>query len=238
MITTDNDGNQHPVRPVFLPPRDTVTAQQMGVLLSVARVMYSCVHPPMQVEEDDLPTGGATDGGGRLAAEQTFVNACGRIDAMLADASRWTMDAQQTLEKDMTAMLQAQAETSRVHQHAVHMTQLPQFKVRPLLVKLSSEAWVAYVGDLTDPNDSIVALGTFPQDAMNNFDRVYLGQASERLHQGLFDTILAQLKRTRHDIKNEIQVDPGTGLTTQASETAGGNPAGDSASDAEDDEGD
>jgi hypothetical protein len=148
------------------------------------------------------------------------------------------MDAQQTLEKDMTAMLQAQAETSRVHQHAVHMTQLPQFKVRPLLVKLSSEAWVAYVGDLTDPNDSIVALGTFPQDAMNRFDDVYLGRASERLHQGLLDNLLTQLKRTRHDIKNEIQVDPGTGLTTQASETAGGNPAGDSASDAEDDEGD
>lgn len=226
-------------RPIFLPPRDAVTATQVGTLLTVARVLFSCAHPPPGLtENEDFRPGGLADGGSKLAAEQTFVKVCQRLDEIVGEEARWSMKEQATLESDMRAMFKAQTDTATVHQKAVLAMQLPQFKLRPLLVKITSETWVAYVGDLADPDDCIVALGTYPQDAMNNFDQVYLGRSPERAHQNLLDEILAKLNRTRGTIKNEIKLDSGHGLEAPNDVDPGHDAPGNREDDGEDPTGD
>jgi len=215
--------NADKVRPVFAPPRDTVTAQQIATLINAARGLVGCLHHP-----DETPIGGPTDGGIQLAVEASVNRICSRIDELVADDSRWSMKDQETLEKDMSFMLKNQGQAAIAHRRALEATQLPQFKVRPLLVKLTSEAWVAYLGDIEDRDDCIVAIGTYPQEAFNNFDKVYLGMSSERTHQDLLDEILKRLKRTRGTVKNEVKMDTNGGQLPGSAKGQGIQQPGDS----------
>lgn len=190
------------IRPVFAPPRDAVTGNQLSMLLNAAHMMISCARAP-SADEDE---GGAKDGGTKSAAEATFIKICDRIDQVLDDSSRWSMENQDTLEKDMSGMLKAQTSTAEMHRRILNHTQLPHFRFHPKLVKLKS-AWIAVVGDLQDRAGSIIAIGLSPQDAFNHFDRVFMGRETEETHQDLLDELLKETKQQRKDLTNAITVD-------------------------------
>ena len=208
--------NAETSRPVFAPPRDMVTGNQIGMLLQAARVMAACAKMPT----DEPPVGGPSDGGMQMAAEVSFVKVCDRLDRLVSDDERWSMQAQDTLEKDMSVMLKAQAGAADVHRKVASIAALPHRRLNPLLYKISDDAWVAYLGDLCNPADCVLGVGTFPQEALQQFDSVYLGSADGRKHQALFDTILTNLNKTRKDlIPNENTMDTGTGHESDNPET-------------------
>jgi hypothetical protein len=231
------DPNQK-MRPVFAPPRDLVTGNQLNHLLGAARTMMSCLQGiDPDLDDGDTPKSSREDGGVLMAAEQTFIGICNRIDEIISDTPRWDMKSQDVLEEDLSNMFKEQAKATRVHAVAQAKAVSPAIRHGALLFKLSSEAWVAYSGDLANANDSIVAIGECPEAAFANFDQVCWGKQAERAHQNLFDELLGKMKMERSKLDEKKIVVRGGDTEGAGTEVEGLEIPADSGTAGEDDQG-
>lgn len=174
--------NQKPVQQLTLPQRDSVTSVQLNTLLHVAAMMSNIVfsHP----EETE---GGKNDGGARIAAENTLINACDQIDAILHDKPRWSFESQSMLESELIKMYSENTKLIQAQTKVAELSTAPHVLYKPSLMILSDGNWAAILGSLEDLDNSVTGIGDTPERALQAFDIAFKGGASKSLMKWLLD---------------------------------------------------
>jgi hypothetical protein len=169
-----NKNNEYPK----LPNRDTVTAVQVTTLLNVVGMLSNVL---CNQAYESIPGSHKLDGGPRIAAENTFINVCSRLDDILSDTGRWKFDFQDHLEyllgklyAQETAFREAQTRVANEAStpHAIH---------KPVLLRTADDLYIAVLGDPADIDKSVIGLGSSPAEAMQAFDVVFNGGLPENM---------------------------------------------------------
>lgn len=164
-----------------LPSRAQVTAQQVQVLLHVVGMLSPYVLQPHRELENIPGQSNAMSGESAVAAQTTFINTCAKLDAILADDTRWTMDINQTLENQLYAVYVTQQELLKEQIIATKEINLPHNKYRPTLYKLRDNTYAAILGDLDDLDNAIAATGESPAAALLAWDLLFEGKIPAHL---------------------------------------------------------
>lgn len=156
------------------------------------------------------------DGSLKCAVEATMINICSRIDCLMADKERWTMDARNTLEKTLTNSYEASAELFK-HQAAIAKeATTPHATMSPMLVRLFPGVWMAIKGSVNNIEASIIGIGHSPAAALECFDDAFNGKLTPEKTK--------QIER----LLDEAKMDRAGSGTTEATEGSGSDDAGDS----------
>lgn len=155
---------------VPLPQRDHVTSQQLSTLLQTAAALY-----PVLLNHD--PDKESNNGGAYEAAEATFLKICDRIDGIIDDGDRWSLNAHRTLEAQLSQLYQDHTNMIRAQHVAVQALAAPHTIHKPQLMYLEADGlWLAVLGKLEDPKNAVIAAGKNPAEAMMAWDLVFTGQ--------------------------------------------------------------
>lgn len=182
-ITVNPDGSGGFQRTqVPLPQRDHVVSQQIGTLLAAANSFMAFIANTRPVDEG--PEVKPIDGGVKCAVEATLIGVCDRIDKLMADDSRWSMDFQNTLEAQLSMLYKTHQDYMTESRDAVRKAGAPQARLSPRLLRLESGTWIAFIGDPQGEN-SAIGMGNCVQDALDNFDKVIEGKPAGFIEQWL-----------------------------------------------------
>lgn len=163
-----------------LPSRAQVTNQQIHVLLQVVGMLSPYILNPHR-EIENIPGKNEMNGEAAVAAQTTFINTCAKLDSILADDTRWTMDINQTLENQLYAVYITQQELLKEQIIATKEINLPHNKYRPTLYKLRDGNFAAILGDLNDLDNAIAATGESPAAALLAWDMLFEGKIPAHL---------------------------------------------------------
>ena len=162
--------------------RDLSSSQQVGMLLSIC-------HPLIQVlfstdrEAENIPGKRTLSGEARLAAENTFIKVCDRLDTILDDKARWGIDYQLKLEQQYNerhsqqiALMEAQQKAAEQQKASAAAVVAPHFRYKPALIPLEDGAWAAFLGNVEDLDSGILGVGPSPGAALKSFDDAFNGE--------------------------------------------------------------
>lgn len=196
--------------------RDLSTQSQLGMLLAVNSVMMQFLTVEKKDEdEDDLSTA-PKRGEAHIAAENTLISACDRIDSILKDDKRWGLDFQMRLEKlfeKNTEVAREVAEKQKklideclakelAEKEAAIQSQKPHVVFRPTLFSLPDQTWVAFLGDPANLPAGIMGTGPNPLAALESFDLAFSGQVAQEREQ------IMQSIQNEHEALDQIRIEP------------------------------
>jgi hypothetical protein len=207
---------------LIFPNRENVVTQQLQNALSVMATSGSIL-----ANASRGAGGGATPSEefpaeGKIALENTLVAACDRLDKILSDDSRWDLAIQVKLEKDFQEMRTQNLNALRMAEWAdlarkrvADEMLTPHAKYRPSITRLQGGGFVAFVGNLNEPDSLIAGLGASPQEAVEAFDMVF--------KLGLTPEMTATLKKVDTELYGNAKtsVDSGRGKDIQGTEIEG-----------------
>lgn len=153
---------------VPIPHRDEVTARQMGTLLQAAATLY-----PVLLNRD--PDKETNNGSALEAAEATFMKICDRIDTLVDDADRWSLNQQRTLEMQLSQLYAQHSALLETQKASCELLAAPHTIHKPSLMKLEDGTWMAILGSLTALEHSVCAAGNTPAEALMAWDAVFTG---------------------------------------------------------------
>lgn len=194
---------------ISIASRDHATAQQVSVLLSVAHSMLSSMGQISQLENSEKLAEA------RIAAETTFTNACERLDKMIAEAGRWDDAFMRRVEKSLQETHDANMATHIAQKKAVEECTTPHFQYRPAVARLKSGNWIAYLGNLSNPESCITGVGPNPQAAIEAFDGMFKGIISPYMQAYLAARLnevggyVAPAEETEQPIEEQEPEEPG-----------------------------
>lgn len=214
-----------PVEPVHVLHRDLSTQNQIGMLLSVSKVMMEFLSSQTK-DAENIPGSRPLPGESRLAAEATLIKACNQLDHIIEDPQRWGMEYQLSLEKffrengilarevaeKQSRLLETELARAEAQRDAALEIKSPHFQYKPRLLELEEGGWVAFIGDPNNEASGIVGVGKCPADALRAFDLVFSGQLTEE-----------QKKTVEQEVKQQTEVNENDTLDSQRTETTEGN---------------
>jgi hypothetical protein len=151
-----------------IPSRDSSNVTQLSALLGITQALqpYLIVYP---TEPGHSPP--EKDGGIASAAETTFIKTCAKIDDLLEDKSRWSLETQDALYSACIETQEVQQKFIKTQTEAAASLMRPSFQVKPLLV-LVEGGYIAVHGDLTS-DGAVIGSGATPEAAMLDFDAAW-----------------------------------------------------------------
>lgn len=174
--------------------RDLSTQSQLGMLLSVSSHMMSFLSAEQKAETEGFQPGREE---AHIAAENTLMTACDRIDQIIKDDKRWGLEFQTRLEalfEKNTKIAQEVAEKQKklieeataregLQKEAAIREGKPHVRFRPALFSMPDHTWVAYLGDPADLSSGIMGSGPSPAAALESFDLAFAGQLTQEQEQ-------------------------------------------------------
>lgn len=167
------------MKTVPIPSREQVTQLQLGSILSSIATLLPYFH--LSDEWDDEKSGGALDGGTKAAVSATLIGLCGRLDSIVADTQRWTLDTTRDLEKQLGDLYKEHANVLRAQQQQLEILSKPHVRHGPVLTRLLDGSWAAVLGSLNDLDNSVVGVGGSPAQALEAFDEMFNGRIPSHL---------------------------------------------------------
>lgn len=151
---------------VPIPTREAANSQQLGMLLAITQSLQAyLVLPP---DDRAVPTGGPIDGGTVAAAATTFIKTCGKIEELLADKSRWSLEPQDALYTSLVQVHEQQRQFLHAQTLAAATILRPSFRLKPEL-HVVDDGYAAIFGDLTT-GSAVIGYGATPEAAFEDFD--------------------------------------------------------------------
>lgn len=214
--------------------RDLSTNTQIGMLLAVCNSMKDVLLNPER-EAENVPGKHLLPGEAKIAAENTFTQACERLDLILADKARWGIDYQMTLEQQFLdrhqenmALLKAQQQLAEQQRASAKAITRPHFRYKPFLIPMDDGKWVAFLGNPEDLDAGILGAGDTPQAALESFDEAFAGNLPPAVADWLkereqdLERGLNEIKPFPIDTQNAKELDHGR--TEEAGGTGEGRP--------------
>jgi hypothetical protein len=163
-----------------IPSREQVTQHQIGTVLSSIATLVPFFQL-IRYEDDDSLKDGPLDGGTKVAIQTTLIKACDRLDKILDDDARWSLDTTRTLETHLSGLYHEHAKLIRLQQQQIYNLNLPHVRHNPALGRLTDGSWIAFLGDLDDINNAVVGVGGSPAQALEAFDEMFNGRIPSHL---------------------------------------------------------
>lgn len=152
-----------------IPSRDSSSVTQLSALLAITQALQPyLILPPQELGHNPPP---ALDGGTVVAATNTFIKTCAKIDDLLEDKSRWNLETQDALYDACIRTQEAQQKFVQTQTESAAILQRPSFQLKPTLV-LVEGGYIAIYGDLTS-DASVIGSGPTPEAAMRDFDAAW-----------------------------------------------------------------
>lgn len=160
------------IPPINLSMREMTTQQQLTSLLGVASFMWSALHRPQHPFGETETTGPETrlHSEVTVAAQSSFIKACAAIDLIVEDVKRWDTKFQEKIEADYNEGMKMNLEYMRAQRDAMKEVAAPHHSIQPQLGKLGDGSWIAFIGDLSNPEAVVAGNGNSPQEAYDAFD--------------------------------------------------------------------
>jgi hypothetical protein len=176
---SQNMSQQQQGPPIQLQMRELATQHQVNTLLGMMGMLITAANTKqhnLEYNESSIPSEGkGLPGEALIAAENTFINVCERLDSILGDANRWDTTFQQKVEKDYHEAIKLNLEGMAAQKNAAVEIASPHARMNPTLVKLRTGDWAAFVGRLEHPS-SIVGIGATPEACLHAFDEAFAGR--------------------------------------------------------------
>ncbi len=153
-----------------VPSVEVLTNIQLNSVLSVLQALQ----PYLLLTQRELDAGipKDLDGGLDAASLNTYVKACSRLDALLDDESRWSLQGAQSLYKAMQEHHESAARFNENQSKVLAELHRPSRRLQPKLATFGAE-FVAYWGDALMPGGIVIGRGATPADAMLDFDAAF-----------------------------------------------------------------
>lgn len=166
---------------IHLAARELSTQQQVSTCLQILGMCITACNikaQNMEYSESSVPSAEkALPGEALIAAENTFIKACARLDSILEEAYRWDSKFQQQIEQDYKDAIKLNLESLEAQKKASLAITAPHNKMNPTLVRLLTQDWAAYKGNLESPT-SIIGIGPTPEAALEAFDEAFRGRVT------------------------------------------------------------
>lgn len=193
--------------PLHVLHRDLSTQTQVQILLGIAQTMIGFLVNPDR-ESETIPGSHPAPGEARSSAEVTLINACNRLDTIIADPKRWGLDYQLSLEKlfsetanraksvakKQQQLLDEEIRKAEAQTRAAQEIHSPHFRYKPVLFAMKDGSWTAFLGDEEHPEFGISGAGLSPAEALQDFDRAFATPAS------FPDALKRMLQQREHEL--------------------------------------
>lgn len=165
-----------------IPSCEQVTNLQVSTLLSSLATLLPFYRRNGRWDSDDDSTSvSRTDGGAQMAMEATIVNICDRLDSIVTDTSRWSMEATNNLERHLAMLYTEHAKTLKLQQQQLYELGRPSTRHSPSMYRLRDGSWLAILGRIEDIDNAIVGVGGSPEQALEAFDEMFKGKIPSHL---------------------------------------------------------
>jgi len=151
-----------------IPSRDSSNVTQLSALLGITQALQPYLILPPQEPGHAAPE---LDGGTVSAAATTFIKTCAKIDDLLEDKSRWSLETQDALYAACIQTQEIQQKFIQTQTESAASLTRPSFQIKPLLM-LVEGGYIAVHGDLTS-DDVVIGSGLTPEAAMLDFDAAW-----------------------------------------------------------------
>lgn len=165
------------------------SAEMVSIRVNTILGIVNTLTPKVTEYDEEDPIGTVRqvdkkyDGGVRMAAEATLINAFGRLDSILAEDSVWhsvsidrmMADKVEELNQINIQIANEQLKATREDTAAQKEANRPYRKYGAKLGLLQSNAFIAYIGAITDPL-CIAAQGTSAEEALLNLDNILIAR--------------------------------------------------------------
>lgn len=165
---------QHvPTSQLVFPNAEQVTANQINNLLQIGSLAITGLLGGQggmfgaQNEAKELP------GESKPAAENLLVAVCEKLEEIVKDKQRWSLDKQRQLEADFMKAHQKNMEYLEHQTQAAYNITTPHFRFHPTLARTQTGLFAAVLGNPADPDNAIIGLGRTPEEALRNFDEMF-----------------------------------------------------------------
>jgi len=185
---------KQPTAQLIFPNREAVTTGQLQNAIGVCSMAVTALINPWRgfVDSEDAPKNPEA----RIALENTLIKACDRLDKILSDDRRWSIDYQMGLEDEFKKSHAANLAFLESQRDAAAEVASPHFQHRPKLAKSQDgQLWVAILGDEKDLPNAVVGMGRTPDEALREFDKNFQGRENS-------PEVIAFLKKRVEDQKN------------------------------------
>lgn len=195
-----NPDNQPGQPATMIPTREAVTDRQVETVLSVLGSLQPYLLLPSREYNNEKPE---LDGGAHSSAVVTFTKACDRLDAILADESRWKIKGSDRL---YNAIIGAQRSVKKLHQaqtiNALSL-QRPCTIFRPQFAQMG-DTFTAYYVSSDFPGGILIGRGATPQAALADFDKAFSRIPSEQLK--FNEQSLAKIRAAGMEVRRKSEV--------------------------------
>lgn len=164
-----NKRPQHPI--VFFPTREETNERQLRSILAVVQELQPYIIEPTH-SPGETPRSLDMNGEAAIAAQTTFIKACGAIDAILEDKARFTLGSNDKLMDELVTTQKAQQKFIDAQRLSTQQMQKPSFLLKPTLATFG-KTFVAYWGQIDQPGKAIVGRGKTPNEAIADFDLAF-----------------------------------------------------------------
>lgn len=145
--------------------REELTAHQVGILLNIVHTMRAVAMP---TGDDNAPKSEHT-----IAAENTLIKACERIELLVEDNARWSLSQYNDTHKAILSAHKKQEQLMQANLELVEMHKRPSYQLKPTIATYANQYFLAFWGKLEEPGMVIVGRGPTPYLALLDFDRAF-----------------------------------------------------------------
>lgn len=169
------------VTPAYLPTKEFATEQQISACLAVLRELQGYVHGPAPILfSETLPERPELDGGVKSAVTVAVMSVCDRIEKIMREEARWSVDSTLDLFKELAATQKAQQKFLEEQAASAHLIQLPQYLLKPELMS-DGDQFFAVWGNRNLPGGRIIGRGKTPAAALGDFDDAFNRAPADQL---------------------------------------------------------
>lgn len=202
------------------PLREVTTTIQISNLLSIANTMASTLLSPRLDLDNPHHERPELDGGSRSAVEMTLIHTCNRLSDIIQDKSRWELTVTSALELQALRLNQKSIEVAEEKRKAVAWLNTPSYRLKPELVRIQDGMFAAHLGNLDEPEKSLIGIGKTPESAFAAFDELFAGRIPQEMVEYLItkDEQINELKQHQQ----QSPLDDGRKDGTEGPEETGG----------------
>lgn len=150
--------------PISLQTREEITAHQVSILLNIVHTMRSVVASgPDEGKQPEY----------EIAAENTLIKACERLEALVEESPRWSMSQHNEIHKAIISAHKKQETMMDANLELIELHKRPSSLLKPQIATYANQYFIAFWGKLEEPGMSIVGRGRTPAEALTDFDRAF-----------------------------------------------------------------
>ena len=146
--------------------REELTAHQVSILINIVHTMRSVAFIA-PLEEGSVPKEC------QVAAENTLVQTCERLQSIVEDNKRWALDQHREAHSAIIAAHKKQEQLVQANLELIEMHKWPSVILKPTVATYMRQYFIAFFGKLEEPGMAIIGRGNTPAEALADFDAAF-----------------------------------------------------------------